>query len=70
MRRITLSITPRDFDEAGPVEMEALDVPTALAIANINVQSGSAELWDGQRKLGRLTKHGKDHATFWEVEPE
>ncbi len=70
MSRIHMSITPRDAHDGDPVEIEALDVPTALTIADINTRSGTAELWDGKRRLGRLTKHGGSHATFWEVEPE
>ena len=69
MSRIQMSITPRDAHEGNPVEIEAPDVPTALTIADINTRSGTAELWEGERRLGRLTKHGGPHAAFWEVEP-
>ena len=55
-------------DEAGePVRIEALDLPTALTIADINVPFGEAEIWQHGRLLGRLIKHGGRHGTFWEI---
>ena len=67
MSRIHLSIEQRRSDSCGPMVVDALDVPTALAIADINMRNGSAELWDGDHRLGRLIKHGGDYATFWEL---
>jgi hypothetical protein len=42
-------------------------VITALTIADINVGTGDAEIWDGEQRLARLSKHGGVHATFWRV---
>lgn len=67
MSRIHLSIEQRSSIGDDPMIVEALDVHTALTIADINLRKGSAELWDGERRLGRLIKHGGDHATFWEI---
>ena len=67
MPRIHLALEQRHSADGSPLLIEALDVQTALAVADINVASGSAELWQGSRRLGRLTKHGGDHATFWEI---
>ena len=67
MTRIRIALDDRHSVNGDPVSIEALDIATALAIADINVASGSAELWDGPQRLGRLTKHGGSHATFWEV---
>ncbi|UYH55117.1 hypothetical protein N6L26_00665 [Qipengyuania sp. SS22] len=47
--------------------LEALDIATALTIADINVGRGDAEIWDGEQRLARLSKHGGVHATFWRV---
>lgn len=69
MTRIHVSIEERCSSSGDPMIVDALDVPTALAIADINMQDGSAELWEGERRLGRLTKHGGDHASFWELGP-
>ena len=69
MTRIHVSIEERRSSSGGPMIVEALDVPTALAIADINMREGCAELWEGERRLGRLTKHGGDYASFWELGP-
>ena len=47
--------------------LEAPDIATALTIADINVGSGNAEIWDGETRLARLSKHAGRHATFWRV---
>ncbi|MBX7483166.1 hypothetical protein [Qipengyuania qiaonensis] len=47
--------------------LEALDIATALTIADINVGRGGAEIWDGEHRLARLSKHGGVHATFWRL---
>ncbi|MBX7539881.1 hypothetical protein [Qipengyuania sphaerica] len=70
MTRLQLALELRHSVHGDVVRMGAIDVHTALAIADINVERGSAELWDGERRLGRLTKHGGDHATFWEIVPD
>ena len=67
MRRIQLSIEDRSSARNEPLQFEVLDEATALLVADINVTTGSAELWDGNRRLARLTKHAGPHATFWEV---
>ena len=67
MTRIKVALSPRQSGQGDVVMIGAFDVHTALAIADINIERGSAELWDGERRLGRLTKHGGNHATFWEI---
>ncbi len=69
MHRIQLSIDNGTDAGEEPLRMEACDAAAALLVADINVQSGSAELWDGNRRLARLIKHSGPHATFWEIEP-
>lgn len=67
MPRIEIALCSR-YDEKGEtITIEALDVPTALTIADINVSAGAAELWQDGRRIGLLTKHGGGHATFWEL---
>ena len=67
MTKYHLALDQRHSVDGERIIFETLDIPTALAIADINVGTGSAELWQGRRKLGRLNKHGGDHATFWEI---
>lgn len=69
MPRIHLALEQRQSIDGHPMMLEALDIQTALAIADINLGHGSAELWQGERRLGRLIKHGGDYGTFWEVGP-
>ena len=69
MPRIEIALCSR-FDQKGKnVTIGALDVPTALTITDINVADGDAELWQGGKRLSRLTKHGGRHGTFWELVP-
>lgn len=68
MSRIQLSFEPGNFEGEGPVKLDVLDPATALVIAEINAEDGAAELWDGTRRIARLTRHGEAGATFWEVE--
>ena len=70
MQRIDIALCSR-FDESGErVTIQALDVPTALLVADINVPAGDAELWRDGRRLSRLTKHGGTSGTFWELTPD
>lgn len=69
MPRIEIALCSR-YDEKGQaIRIEALDVPTALTITDINVSAGDAELWQDGKRIGRLTKHAAGHATFWELGP-
>ena len=47
--------------------LEAPDIATALTIADLNVGHGDAEIWDGEQRLAKLSKHGGVYATFWRV---
>ena len=67
MDRIQLAIEGAVEPHGEPVVLDVLDAATALIVAEINIPSGSAELWKGKRKLARLTRHGRPQATFWEV---
>ena len=67
MHRIQLSIDNPGADQTGPLKFDVLDEATALLVAEINVVEGWAELWDGSRRLARLTRHGTPQTTFWQV---
>ena len=67
MRRIQLVIAPKDKEAAEPTVLDALDAATALAVADINMADGAAELWDGEQRLARLKRRGDPDAAFWEV---
>ena len=67
MSRIEIALCSR-YDERGEtIKMQTLDVATALTITDINVPAGDAELRQDGKRLGRVTKHGGRHGTFWEV---
>ena len=67
MNKFRVSIHDGEMPDGAPVALEALDIATALTIADINVGAGDAEIWDGTRRLARLSKHGGHYATFWRV---
>lgn len=67
MTKLRVSIHANQDRYDAPVALEALDIATALTIADINIGLGDAEIWDGERRLARLSKHGGVHATFWRV---
>ena len=67
MSRIRVSIHGHVNRADDQFALEALDIATALTIADINVGTGDAEIWDGEQRLARLSKHGGVHATFWRV---
>ena len=66
MSRITVNIEALDHEDAA-LALDTSDTRTALLIADINIDKGAAEIWDGERRLARLRKRGGDHASFWEV---
>ena len=67
MAKLRVAIHARTEFQYEDFALEALDIATALAIADINVGKGDAEIWDGEQRLARLSKHGGVHATFWRV---
>ncbi len=67
MAKLRVAIHARTEFQYEDFALEALDIATALAIADINVGKGDAEIWDGEHCLARLSKHGGVHATFWRV---
>lgn len=69
MPRIEIALSSRYNEKEKSITVEALDVPTALTITDINVSAGNVELWQDGRRIGVLTKHGGSHATFWELGP-
>ena len=51
-----------------PIRLQAVDVNAALAILDINLSDGAAEIWDGERHLARLRRCGDFPTVFWEVD--
>ncbi len=65
MQRLTVNFAPH----LG-IASQYLDVPditTALVVAQINLDRGTAEIRDGERVLARLEKQGRELAPFWLV---
>lgn len=50
-----------------PLDIQARSVAMALTIAEINADSGRAEIWDGDRRLATLKRRGDGRASYWEV---
>ena len=69
MPRIEIALRSRSDETDRICIIEALDLPTALTIADINTPAGSADILQDGKCLARLTKHGREQATFWEVGP-
>lgn len=67
MPNVQVTISPDDPVAGEKIEIETLDVVTALAVTDINVAQGTAEIWDGEQRLARLRKRGDGGATYWEV---
>ena len=67
MNRLRIAIHGSTRDPDAAIALEALDIATALTIADINVGNGDAEIWDGEQRLAKLSKHGGVYATFWRV---
>lgn len=67
MPNVQVTITTDGSVPSEPIEIEALDVVTALAVTDINVSKGTVEIWDGEQRLARLRKRGGAGAAYWEV---
>lgn len=63
--RVAIQGSPDTRDET--IAFEALDMATALTIADINLSDGSAEIWQGEHRLARLAKLGEARTTYWRV---
>ena len=69
MTTVRVTIEPENPETGAPVELETLDITTALAVADINIlQCGTAAIRQGERLLARLVKRGDGQSTYWEVE--
>lgn len=69
MANVRVTIEPESPEAGAPVELETLDITTALAVADINIlERGSAAIRQGERLLARLVKRGDGQSTYWEVE--
>jgi hypothetical protein len=67
MSRIKVCLQPLGKDGAGEIELDTPSIANALTVADINVSHGRAIFRSGDHILARLTKHGGNHATFWQV---
>ena len=57
--------------EAGgdtPISLEVPSLHLALIAADINLSSGSAEVWDESRMLARVAKKTGGASAYWEVD--
>lgn len=65
MQRYTLTFAPNGA--AARHSLDVPDLPTALIVADINLDQGRAEIRDGQRLLATLEKQGRHTAPYWRV---
>lgn len=65
MQRLTVNFAPHHGFAAQFLDVP--DITTALVVAQINLDCGTAEIRDGERVLARLEKQGRDPAPFWRV---
>jgi len=67
MQRYRLLINADDETGQASISLDAPSVPVALLVADINMDGGTAEIWDGGRRLARMRKRTGAHQSFWEV---
>ncbi len=67
MNKLRVSIPSCDPANPGEVALEAFDVAMALTILDINAGRQPAEIWDGDRRLARVSKQSDGRTTFWQV---
>ncbi|QZH74164.1 MAG: hypothetical protein JY451_10485 [Erythrobacter sp.] len=65
MQRYTLTFGPAG--EAARHSLDVPDLPTALVVADINLDQGRAEIREGERLLATLEKQGRNAAPYWRV---
>ena len=63
--RVAIHDSPDRTDET--IAFDALDMATAIAIVDINLANGNAEIWEGEHRLARLDKLGEARTTYWRV---
>ncbi|GAA0284384.1 hypothetical protein GCM10009127_27350 [Alteraurantiacibacter aestuarii] len=63
--RIEFSSTGRGGEDK--LAMQVPDIPTALIVAEINMTGGSAQLWDGERRIAEIQRQPGTRSAFWRV---
>jgi len=67
MQRYRLLINGDSETGRAPLSLETPSVPVALLVADINMSGGTAEIWDGERRIARMRKRLGARQGFWEV---
>lgn len=65
MQRLTLNFSSQS-GTAGP-HLDVPDITTALVVAQINLDHGSAEIRDGERVLATIERRGGALSPYWRV---
>lgn len=68
MHRFRLEFTQDGGLHGNRQSLDVPDIVTALAVADINLPRGVAELHDGDRRIARLEKRGHAGRTYWHIE--
>lgn len=67
VERYEVLINDASDAQAPPLSLEAPSLPVALIIAEINMGSGTAEIWQEDRRLARLRKRSASQQPYWEL---
>ena len=67
MQSFQVRIHPQCGEVAVPLTLAAPSLPLALIVADINTETGTAEIWQDERRLARIRKRRAPCQTFWEL---
>lgn len=67
MERLSLHITHSGTDDVEPLIFDVPDMSTALAVTEINMASGTAEIFDDTHRLASLSRTPSQKMGVWQV---
>ncbi|WP_137681015.1 hypothetical protein [Aurantiacibacter suaedae] len=67
MDRYSLHISPAPAAGSSPMTFDVPDLRTALIVAEINMASGVAEVWQKDRRLASVRRVNAERLPYWQV---
>ena len=67
MSRFTVRFHAQDAPLRTRFKLHAPSMPIALVIADINMRNGTAEIWDGEKRVALMRKRNGERQAFWEL---